>query len=283
MRTSTVLRLLATLALPPAVVVLIQNIISLQSVGWTVWWSVIVIVALFAVARREMPDEPSRSSSFKISLGIIAGLAIVSLIVVLGQWGRYEVWRARQPKMLGLGPGSSHSVVVARFSDLSCALCASLFERYDTAIQRLADSSEGAVKFHRYDVPMEACADHREPSVHCAALATARSAEAVGTRLKIEAAVFKKRLTLSVADLQSAARDAGAVIPTGAELAKIFNSIGDDVELARQSGITELPAYFVNGMPVRLWQDYDVMAFIRHEALRGGSGGAWFRRFVGLN
>jgi protein-disulfide isomerase len=151
--------------------------------------------------------------------------------------------------------GSSEAVVtLVGYGDYGCALCARAHHTIDVVMAELGES----IRYVFRNLPQPGGA---------AALAAAEAAESVAARAgadafwRMHAILFANQDALEIDDLLTYAEAAGADpqlvaedLASGAMRARVLRQ----AEGARRAGVTEAPAFFVNGLPLDAdWMDVD--------------------------
>jgi uncharacterized membrane protein/protein-disulfide isomerase len=164
-----------------------------------------------------------------------------------------EAW-ARQPRVdLGI-PADGAKVIIVKFNDFECPLCAQVEQWYRPVLRKMEQAHPGAVKYVMKDWPWSAACNFATTGIRgheasCNAAAAARMARERGKGDEMLAWLFSHQGTTP----DAVAAAATSILGLGAgefeaDSAKVLPGIRQDVADGQALNVHSTPTFFLNGV-----------------------------------
>lgn len=247
------------------------------SVSYLLRGSLVVALLLLTWRGNSMSASPGRVGSLTSLRGGATGLGVIAVgcaVLFAVHEARTSLWLAHQQRV-SIPRKAQAGVEVVVFTDFLCPACRTAHSNYGPILRELTEGPKGQVMVTVFDYPLDSSCNAASPSsphpLACDAAVAVRLAAKSGQQ-EAAADFFYKNLESLTRDQFSAyLKEKGLEEAWRTERESLIASIRDDVNVARSLGITGVPAYFVNGLPVANWTASDLRTVIRRELGKG-----WF-------
>jgi protein-disulfide isomerase len=151
-------------------------------------------------------------------------------------------------------PSGGAAVLIVKFTDFQCPMCASSHKDYRPILERYQAEMPGAVKLVSKMYPLQPECNPNVPrplhSAACDAAAAWIMARAKGRGDAMEDWLYTNQTLFSPAFVRDGARTVGMIADFAAEYPRALEEIKADVGLGRLLGINSTPTFFINGVKV---------------------------------
>lgn len=197
-----------------------------------------------------------------------------------GKMGQEFVdWFHQQPRAQLPGDDGKAAVVFAEFYDYQCPACATAARYYADMIAGF--SAELGTQFKRleFDYPLDAeCNPYAISTQHdaaCEAAAAMRLARLRGTAPALEEWLWQHQANLTGPEVFAAARDIAGVTDLPERYPALLRDIATDVALGKQLQVGGTPAFFLNGVMLRLTPKTNIQLVVENLRAKAKAAELW--------
>lgn len=269
------------IAIPAVSVVLFQAYVSVLILGTVSVLSLLsytAVVAMFAMSGtattplaglpREVVHDARAVASRRLVLGVavlflLASIAAVrffsrtvgnpaaAVISALAQQPTdFDLWFESQVRAPAAMPAGTDRILILKFTDYQCEACAESHQWEHSVLAKHLETSRHPitliVKHYPQDRECNAAAGENHEAA-CEAAAAVRLAQLQQRGSEMEEWLYSQQ-ALTPQGVRQAAGDVGKVADFDGEYPRALAHIREDIDLARQLGVTSLPTIFVNGV-----------------------------------